>query len=330
MTMRAIGIAALVGILAATPAGSEVLEEIVAKVNDDIITMSELEREEQSLMAEIYRQFTGDALDAQVQEVRSKLLQSMIDSKLLVHRAERLYDMTKMEQMLLDNFMLQQGIADREELEHLLAGDGQTLDDLKRKLVAMAAPAEVIRFEVSGRLSVGDKEVKAYYDAHAAEFEIPGEVMLREIVLIARGDEQEKRMPEAEQIHARLLEPGVEFADVAKDVSEASSSTQGGLIGPFHKGDLVQELEAPAFSLPPGVISNVLVTDNGLHIIEVVSRTEDAMTPFDDVKEELRTLLEDEKYSKALEKFLEKARAEANIWVAPEYAAKYGVALSSD
>ena len=330
MKVRLFGIAALVGLMAAMPARSEVLEEIVAKVNDDIITMSELEREEQGLMAELYRQFTGEALDAQVQEARSMLLQSMIDSKLLVHRAERLYDMSKMEEVLLDNFMVQQGISDRDELERLLAGEGQTVDELLRRLVAMAAPAEVIRFEVSGRLSVGDKEVQAYYDAHAEEFEVAGKVMLREIVLIARGREQEDRMPEAEQIHARLLDTDVEFADVAAEVSEASSSTQGGLIGPFQKGDLAQSLEDPAFTMPPGVISEVLVTDNGLHIITVESRTEDGMTPFDDVKEDLRTRLEDEKYSKALEEFLRKARAEASIWVSPEYAAKYSVAIPSD
>jgi len=320
----------LVGLLAATPAGSEVLEEIVAKVNDDIITMSELEREEQGLMAELYRKFTGEALDAQVQEARAMLLQSMIDAKLLMHRAERLYDMSKMKEMLLGTFMEQQGITDEDELERLLAREGQTVDDLLRRLVEMAAPAEVIRFEVAGRLSVGDKEVQAYYDAHAEEYEIAAEVMLLEIVLIARGKEQEERMPEAEQVHARLLDADVDFAEVATEVSEASSSTQGGLIGPFHKGDLVKALEDPAFTLPPDVISEILVTDNGLHIIKVESRTEDRMTPFDEIKEDLRARLEDEKYSKALDEFLKKARDEASIWISPEYAAKYSVALPSD
>jgi peptidyl-prolyl cis-trans isomerase C len=194
----------------------------------------------------------------------------------------------------------------------------------------MAAPDEVIRFEVSGRLSVGDKEVQAYYDAHTEDFEVAAEVMLREVVFIARGKEQARRMPEAEQAHARLLDPDVDFADVASEVSEASSSTQGGLIGPFHRGDLVKVLEEPAFTLLPGVISEVLVTDNGLHIIKVESRTEDGMIPFDEVKEELRTRLEDEKYSKALEEFLKKARDEANIWISPTYAAKYNVDLPSD
>ena len=121
MKVRLFGIAALVGLMAAMPARSEVLEEIVAKVNDDIITMSEIENEEQILMAELYRQYTGETLDAQVVEARAMLLQSLIDRKLLIHRAERLYDMSKMQEVLLDSFMEQQGIGSRDELERLLA-----------------------------------------------------------------------------------------------------------------------------------------------------------------------------------------------------------------
>ena len=137
-------------------------------------------------------------------------------------------------------------------------------------------------------------------------------------------------MPEAVQVHERLLDSDVDFGEVAREVSDASSSTQGGKIGPFQKGDLVKVLEDPAFSLPIGVISDILVSEHGLHIIKVESRTEDGMTPFEEIKGELRTRLEDEKYSKALEEFLNKARREASIWISPKYAAKYSVEISSD
>jgi parvulin-like peptidyl-prolyl isomerase len=82
--------------------------------------------------------------------------------------------------------------------------------------------------------------------------------------------------------------------------------------------------------MPIGVISDILVTDHGLHIIKVESRTEDRMTPFEEVKDELRDRLEEEKYSKALEEFLNKAREEASIWISPKYAARYSIEISSD
>ena len=314
--------------LAASPAGAEVIEEIVAKVNDDIITMSELEREEQGMVAQLYREFTGAELDRQVEAARAVLLQTMIDRKLLLHRAERIYDVDKMTEVLLENFMAREGISDLEELERLLAQSGSTVDELTRRLVEMTAPMEVIKFEVDGRLAVGDNEVEAYYEAHPQEFVVEGEATLREIVLAAPGSGQAARRAEAEEIHARLLEQDVEFADVAKETSEAGSAATGGLIGPFKKGDLVGALDAAVFTLPIGVISSIIETENGLHIITVETRTEDVTLELEEIKDQLRLKIEDDKYSKALHEFLKKARDESEIWVNPKYAARYHVETS--
>jgi len=316
--------------IAARPARAEVIEEIVAKVNDDIITMSELQREEQALIADLYREYTGAELDRNVAAARAGLLQILIDRKLLIHRAERLYDIEKMEAALLENFMAQQGIPDLSELNRALAQDGMTLEELKQKLVEMAAPQEVIRFEVAGRLSVGDQEIEAYYRANPQEFLIPAEVSLSEIVLVtAPGAEPGARMPEMEAIREQLLAEGADFARIAENESEAGSATVGGRIGPFKKGDLFPALEDVAFTLPIGVISEVITTTNGLHVIRVEERTEDTTPTLDEVREDLRAKLEDEKYSKALAEFLEKARTEADIWVNPKYRAKYGAETSS-
>jgi peptidyl-prolyl cis-trans isomerase SurA len=313
---------------AVAPARAEIVEEIVAKVNDDIITKSEVEREEQALVAELYRRYTGDELDRQVKLERSRILQDMIDRKLLVHRAERLYDMDKMKKVLLDNFMEQQDIKDVKELDRLLAQQGLSRDDLERRLVEMAAPGEVVRFEVTGQLSVGDGEIESYYQAHPQEFDIPAEVKLREIVIVAnKGDDRDERRAEAERAHERVTAEGQDFADVAREVSQAGSASQGGLIGPFKKGDLVKELEEAAFSLPVGSVSGVLDTDNGFHIIKVESRTEARTRSLDEVREDLRKRLEDQKYSDALQKFLKKARQEATIWVSPKYLGRFDVEI---
>jgi peptidyl-prolyl cis-trans isomerase SurA len=321
--------AALLASLAPPSARAEVIEEIVAKVNDDIITMSELQREEQALVADLYRQYTGAELDRKVAEARATLLRSLIDRKLLIHRAERLYDLEKMEQVLLENFMAQQGIADLSELDRALAQEGLTLEELKRRLLEMAAPQEVIRFEVAGRLSVGDAELEVYYNANLNEFLIPAEVTLREIVLACPADQQADRMPEMEAIRDQLLAEGADFGQIAQQESEAGSAADGGLIGPFHKGDLVPALEDVAFTIPVGVISPIVATANGLHIIQVEERTDDKTLTLDEAREDLRAKLEDEKYSKALAEFLEKSRSEADIWVNPKYRAKYGIESSS-
>ena len=181
------------------PVHAEVIEEIVAKVNDDIITKTEIEREERALVAEIYRRYAGPELDYQVQMARKQLLQALIDRKILIHRAERMYDMSMVENVLLENFMAEQGINNEAELKAALTQQGASLAQLKRRLVEMFAPDEVIRFEVVGRHSVGDREVEKYYHDHIDDYAIPAEVSFREIVLVAPNDEAKPaRLAEAQ------------------------------------------------------------------------------------------------------------------------------------
>jgi peptidyl-prolyl cis-trans isomerase SurA len=306
------------------PAASEVIEEIVAKVNDDIITKTEIEGEERALIAEIYRRYTGPDLDHQVQMARKNLLQQMIDSKILVHRAERLYDMDVVKGVLLENFMKDQGIESEAELQRMLAQQGASLEQLQQRLVAMFVPEEVIRFEVVGRESVGEREVEAYYHEHIKDYEIPAEVTLREIVLVAEDEaEKTRRRAEAEEIHARASGAEQQFAELATEVSEAPSADNGGLIGPLRRGDLAEALDEVAFTLAVGDVSEVIVTERTYHIITVVTRRQADFIPFEDVKDELRLKLEEMRYDEAYEDFMIKARSEADIVVSPKYAEKY-------
>lgn len=307
----------------AAPVHGEVIEEIVAKVNDDIITKTEFEQEEQALIAELYRRYTGKELDDRVKDAKAGLLRNMIDRKLLIHRAERLYDREKMESLLIDLFMEQEKIKDQAGLDRLLEQNGMTIEDLKRRLVGMYAPEEVIRFEVSDRLAVGDREVGSYYDSHPDEFRVPGTVALREIVLLAGDGKKEERRDEAREVMERAASEDADFAELAREVSEAGTAEAGGLIGPFEKGELVVELEEAAFTLPVGTVSEPIETQHGFHIIRVESRTEDRMRPLQEVREQLRNMLADRKFEKALKEFLERARAEATIEVQPKYRDRY-------
>ena len=317
-------ILAAMTVLLCLPVHGEVIEEIVAKVNDDIITKTEIEGQERALIAEIYRRYTGPDLDQQVQEGRQHLLQSMIDNKILIHRAERLYDMAVVERVLLENFMIDQDIKDMEELERMLAQQGANLDQLKRRLVGMFAPEEVLRFEVVGRQSIGDREIEKFYHDNMKEFQIPAEVTLREIVLIADSDEEKaRRRPEAEQIRERVTSGGEDFAEVAIEISDAGSKEEGGLIGPLHRGDLADALNEAAFALAVDDVSEIIETDLALHIIKVETRQQDSQIPFEEVQEKLRVRLQDLRYDQAIEEFMVKARDEADIVVMPKYREKY-------
>lgn len=319
------GIIAMAILLAGLGAGTatvraEVVEEVVAWVNGDIITRSQLEEEEQAMMAEIYRRYAGEELDSQVKELRDSLLIRLIERRILVQKAKMLYDIDKMGEVFYEGFLEQQGITDPEQIQAALDREGLTVEGLKERLIDMFAPDEVLRFEVGSRISVGDKEVDAFYAENQAQFAVPAEVTLREIVLMAEDEAaRTARRGEAEAIHARAV-AAEDFGALAKEVSEAGTKETGGLLGPLKRGELAEQLDALAFGAPVGQVSELMETSYGFHIVRVETRTEDGFKPLEEVREQLRGWLEDRKYYSELKEFMEQARAESDWCVKEKFA----------
>jgi parvulin-like peptidyl-prolyl isomerase len=300
-------------------ARAEVVEEIVAWVNGEIIAKSEMDQEEKMILGEAYRRYTGAELDEQVRKVRETLLERIVDRKLLIQKAARLYDVQKMGEGLLDEFKDSQNIKTDDELRRALAQEGMTLDELKRRLIEMYAPEQIIRFEVIGRLAVSDREIQEYYDAHPELSEVPARATVREIVLLAEPDAKERRRAEAEQVRDRAAKPDADFAAIAMEVSESGSKSSGGLLGTVAKGDLAPEIEAAAFGTPVGQVGPLIEMPHGYHIIKVDDRAEARRKPVTEIKEDVRKAIEQSKYSDALAAYLEKARAESEVVVKESY-----------
>lgn len=309
-------------ILPAAPASGEVVEEIVAKINDDIITRSELEAAEQESVAEAYRLLSGDELDREVERMRKDLLREMIHRKVLLHRAMRMYDVDKLGSALIDSFLEQQGISNRDELARLLAAESLTEEDLRKRLIEMYAPQEVEIYEVRSRVSVSEAEIRQAYDADPDRYRVAAEAVVREIVILAGERGRAAAFELAEAVRARATAPGADFGAIASEVSEAGTRTQEGLLGKVRRGDLAPALEAQAFSLPVGEVSPPIEAEYGFHLIKVESRTDDARQPFEEVKEAIRKEIWNRRYRELNREFMKRAWEEAEIWVSPKYAAR--------
>jgi parvulin-like peptidyl-prolyl isomerase len=147
--------------LSAGRAAAEVVDEIVAKVNEDIVTKSDLESEEQTAVQDLYRQYSGTDLDTRVAQAKSELLRHLIDRRVLVQRAGHLFDMSKMQEYFLTAFKENQNIkSDRgrtaRSTEH---------DDGRPETRLIGTPRRVIRAEIVERIAVSEKEDRDYYDA---------------------------------------------------------------------------------------------------------------------------------------------------------------------
>jgi parvulin-like peptidyl-prolyl isomerase len=309
----------------AAPANAEMVEEIVAWVNGDIIILSDIEEEEQLLVADAYRRYTGEELDKQVKAIRESLLINLIDRKVLLHRAQLLYDTAKMGEVFLDGFKEQQGITSDEQFQQMLDRESMSIEELQEKLIEMFAPDEVIRFEVRSRISVGDREVEAYYTEHPEDFQVRGRVDLREIVLLADSEaKREARWPEVEAIQKRLAD-GEDFATLATEVSEAGTKETGGEMNHLARGDLSAQLEAMAFTVPVGAVSEPMETAYGYHIIKVETRTDDRALPLEEIRDQLRSTLEARKYNEDFAEFITTARGEAEWCVKPKFRSRLSI-----
>ena len=316
-----IPVAATLAIGAGT-ARAEVVDEIVAKVNDDIVTKSDLDTEEQGMLQDLYRRFSGAELDGKVAEAKKELLRRLVDRRVLVQRAAHIFDMTKMQDFYLESFKDQQNIKSDKDLEKLLTEQGMTMADLKTRLVEEFSPQQVIRAEVADRIAVSEKDARAYYEAHSADFDIPAQATVSEIVIKAADPERETKRGAAEAVRARVSAAGADFAAVAAEVSDAGTKKAGGLLGTVKKGDLAEALEKAAFTIPVGDVSPVIEAGYGFHILKVDARTDEALKPFDDVKAEIENRIQNDRFAVEYKNYLKKAWTEATIWISPRYQAR--------
>ncbi len=194
-----LALALLTAALGTVPrARAEILEEIVAKVNNEIITLTEFEARLELFRQQISRKYSGDDLDAKMEESRDLLLHNMIIESLLVQRGDVILDMEKVRKNLLDDFKKQQKIENDAELDKLLNEQKMTRKDLLDTLVRLSIPQEIINYEVRRKISVSDKEIQAYYDAHRQDFVKPERVTFREIIILFEEVKLESR--EAEEV----------------------------------------------------------------------------------------------------------------------------------
>ena len=317
--VAAIAVGAACAFVAIRPVRAEIVEEIVAKVNDDIITKSDLDTEEQAALEEVYQKYSGTDLDAQVKKTKDGLLRNIIDRKILTQRAPRLFDMAKMEDYFLQSFKEQQNIKSDSDLEKLLAKEGMSIADWKKRLVELFAPQQVIRSEVVDRVAVSEQEAQAYYDAHTEDFRVPTEATVREIVIKSGDADRDAKRAEAEAVRAEAAKPGADFAALAKEKSDAGTKDKGGLLGTVKKGDLAPALEAAAFTVPVGEVSPVIEADYGFHILKVDARTDTYVKPFDIVRDDVEKTIENAEVQKQIRIYLKKLWSEATVWVAPQY-----------
>jgi len=342
---RAAAIAAVLCVVAGSAAHSEILEQVLVKVNGEIFTKSDLETRQVQDIRQRGKQIDlstaqgNEELRKAIEEVTPSLLVSAVDEMLIIQRGKELGYKVSDEQykQILDNLKTQNKIENDEQLVAALKQENMTMADLRKNLERTVIAQRVQQAEVFGRVAVTDEEARKYYDSHMSEFTTPSSVMLREILVTVpasggRGlnvaaDEAAKA--KAEDIRKRVA-AGEKFEKVASEVSDSPSKANGGLIGPLNVNDLSPEFRKIIESLKPGDMTQVIRTQRGYQILTLESSTPTKILDFDKARDQISERVFTDKRREEVQKYLAKLRTQAIIdWKNADVKKAYEEGLAS-
>jgi len=324
---RAAGLAAVFVALLVPVAHSEILEQVLVKVNGEIFTKTDLETRQVTEIRQ--RGKTIDLSTAQgneelrkaIAEVTPTLLVNVIDEMLIVQRGKELGYRVSEEQFkaILDNLKTQNKIENDEQLVAALKQENMTMADLRKNLERTVIAQRVQQAEVFGRVAITDDEARKYYDSHMAEFTTPASVMLREIAVNVPTDPRgvnaaadDAAKARAEEIRKRVA-GGEPFEKVAAEVSDSASKANGGLIGPLNVTDLSADFRKLVEGLKPGEMTPVIRTQRGYQILKLESATPTKILEFDKARDQISERVFTDKRRDEFQKYLVKLRAQAII-----------------
>jgi parvulin-like peptidyl-prolyl isomerase len=310
-------------LLGAPAFSAELVERIVARVNDRLITQSEFDKR-----VDVTSKGQQAAKDRG--DLRREALDDLIKEKLLAERAKELsVSATDAEvEEALQRVKGQYNLTTDAEFDAAVAQSGLTRDDLKRQLRETITIQKVVGRDVAARLDVTDDMLRLEYERQKEKlYPVPEQARVAEIVVRFSKDAAEReragqRIAEAQE----KIKAGAGFADVAKEYSQGAAKDRGGDLGLVSRGELMPALDAAVFADPPNEYPPPVLMPSSMHLFRVRDRKPASFRPFNDVKEELRKKIGDELYEKRFTEYVNKLRKEAFVKIYDADLAKLGQA----
>lgn len=302
---RVVGIAVTAAVAFALSARAELVDRVAAVVNNDVVTLSEVE---QRAVPALARAEVKDPKERAA--VREKILRQALDTligeKLMEQQLrDKNMDVTEQEIDQTIDAVRQEQHLDAMQLEQALHEQGFTMQSYRDMLKKTLARRKLVAQQVRPKVKISDEDVKAEYARWAKSESTDPEVHARHILVQvapnASPADVEKAHQKAIELAAEARKPGVDFAELAKKKSEGPSASDGGDLGFFRRGVMVPEFDKVAFHLKEGEVGDPIRTKFGWHVIKVEEKRSVGVKSFDEMKDELR----DKMLMSQLEKYTE-------------------------
>ena len=310
----------------------EIIEQVLVKVNGDILTKTDLEQRQIAALRQRMNQDidpeslkNDEQLKKALADVTPRLLVEAVDELLLVQLGkERGYRLSDQQfKDWLSALRKEQKLEDDQRFVAALKQEGMTIDDLRKNVEKQMLIQRVRQDEVGSKLSITEEEARQYYLTHQHEFTEPSSVTLREILIevpvttqkgqqgINAGRDDEAAQ-QAAAVRARIA-AGEDFAKVAAEVSAAASKANGGLIGPIALSEISEALQKTLQTMKPGDITQPIRTARGYQILKLDTLKPSSVQPFDGVRDLVAERVHADRERQEVRRFLTRVRSQAII-----------------
>jgi parvulin-like peptidyl-prolyl isomerase len=302
---------------AASLSASQIVEAIVLRVGDRIITTTQYAKRLRDGYTEIEQTSTADQITAKKAEFKKALTDELINELLIKDRADRIgVTVTEAEiKEATSRLKEQYGITTDKQFDESLQKSGLTRADMEARLRETLVSNKVFSRELRSREELTDRELRERYDREKEHYRLPERAHLREIVVIRpETAAAEKAGAKADDI-AKQARSGGDFAKLAQTFSDSGSKDKGGDLGEVARGELLPELDKAVFNSPAGTIIGPLSTASGWHIIKVESRLPSEVPAFESLKEKIRKDASDDAFQRDYKAYIDRLRKDAFIQI---------------
>jgi peptidyl-prolyl cis-trans isomerase SurA len=307
--MRRLFVLLLLPSLGPRSAAAEIIERVVAKVNGQIITLSEFQSRQ--IAAAQGARVDAAEVGPFLRQNNARILQEAIDEILILQKAEDAGIQAPPQWIdeSIDGIRKDNNITSDEQFQEALAREGLTLAELRKNIERGVVRRIIMEREIRPKIEATDSELRAEYEKlKATEFTKPATVTLQEIVV----DAEAGGAPLAREI-VEKARAGEDFAALARAHSSAASRAHGGDIGQLNQGEINPDLEKVAFALPVGGVSDPLPVESGYRIVKLAAKTSGSTTPYEAAKDRVHDRLMMARFEKAYEAYMQELRKNASV-----------------
>jgi peptidyl-prolyl cis-trans isomerase SurA len=304
----------------------KVVEEIIARVNNEIITRSELDRSrasaEEDVKQDCANRCTPEQLQSEIEERQKNSLRDLIDQSLLVQRAKDMGISVEPDVIKrLDQIRIQNKLDSMEDLEKAVSGQGLNWEDFKNNIRNSLLTQRVISSEVGSHITIGKDEVAKYYEEHKKDFVRPEQVALRSIEVNTEGKKPEEipDLKKKAETALKRVKDGEDFGEMAKRFSDGTTAKEGGYLGIYKHGELSKELEDTVFKMKKNGLTDVLETKQGFLILQVLEHYDEGEQPLAKVEPEIMDKLYTTRMEPSLREYLKTLREQSYVVVKPGF-----------